>query len=201
MFFPSPCPAELCLRPHRDDYDDTMLVVNTNEGKRREIWRLSNRWTSEVQRFNGRQNVDCGPYLALIGRRRGLPLPLYQKRQAKRRQFDGDDDAPFEPNSPYKRRQIAPPNRRSTVKSSVRRLSQRGPKRSFISPNLIDHGPVLVPSPFHGTAESLEQPMHSKNRVTRAVYSFEQTFTLIILFLMRRIWCVQFERAPVLGPS
>ena len=80
MFFPSPCPAELCLRPHHDDYDDTMLVVYTNEGRRREIWRPSNRWTSEVQRFNGRQNVDCGPYLALIGRRRGLPMPLYPKK-------------------------------------------------------------------------------------------------------------------------
>ena len=75
-----------------------------------------------------RQNVDYGPYSALIGRRRGLPVPLYQKRQAKRRRFDGDDDTPFEPNSPYKRRQIAPSNRRSTVKSSVRRLSQREPK-------------------------------------------------------------------------
>jgi len=34
--------------------------------------------------------------------------------------------------APYKRRQIAPSNRRSTVKSLVRRLSQTGPKRKLI---------------------------------------------------------------------
>src|SRR5271170_7428418 len=73
MLFPSPCPAELCLRPHHDDDDDTVLVVYTNEG------RNEDRNEGRGRRSDGRQNVDCGPYSALIGRRRGLLVPLYQK--------------------------------------------------------------------------------------------------------------------------
>jgi len=50
--------------PHHDD-DDTVLVVYTNEGRRRQIWR--------------RQNVDWGPYSAVIGRVEDYPC-LYTKK-------------------------------------------------------------------------------------------------------------------------